>query len=63
MLVLTRKLKETIVIEGGITIHVLGIMGGKVRIGVHAPDRKVDRGEVFRRKQAIGDDPSEPSRS
>lgn len=37
MLVLSRKLGEVIVIDGGITITVVGLRGDKVRLGVEAP--------------------------
>lgn len=38
MLVLTRGLKQQIVIDGGIiTVTVLEIRGGKVRLGIEAP--------------------------
>ena len=46
MLVLTRKLGETIVIDGGITISVAKIERGRVRLGVQAPDNiRISRGE------------------
>lgn len=38
MLVLSRKEQEAIKIDGGITVTVLGIEGGRVRIGIEAPD-------------------------
>ena len=37
MLVLTRKLHEEIIIDGGIRVSVLRIEGNRVRIGVSAP--------------------------
>jgi carbon storage regulator len=37
MLVLTRKLNETIIIDGNIRITVVAIQGHKVRLGIDAP--------------------------
>jgi len=54
MLVLTRKVSETVVIgDGEITITVLGVKGNQVRIGIHAPDNvTVHREEIYQRIQA-----------
>jgi len=38
MLVLSRKLNETIIINGDIRITVVGIQGKHVRLGIQAPD-------------------------
>ena len=38
MLVLSRKLNETIIINGDIRITVVGIRGNHVRLGIEAPD-------------------------
>ena len=38
MLVLSRKIGERILIEPGIEIAVVDVRGGKVRIGIQAPD-------------------------
>jgi carbon storage regulator len=47
MLVLSRKKNQSIVIDGGIEIHVLKLQGGSVKIGVKAPDHlKIIRGEL-----------------
>ncbi len=52
MLVLSRKKGETIVIGKGVTVTVLTIKGGAVRLGVAAPDGvTVDREEVSKRRQ------------
>ena len=50
MLVLTRKIGETIVIDSNIRVTITAIQGGKVRIGIEAPPEiPVDREEVHRR--------------
>lgn len=52
MLVLSRRLGESIVIAQDIRVSVLAISGQRVRIGVHAPDHvAVDREELWLRKQ------------
>ncbi len=38
MLVLSRKLKQAIIMSGGIRITVVGIRGTQVRLGIEAPD-------------------------
>ena len=38
MLVLTRKLNESIVIDGNIQVKVVGIRGNQVRLGITAPE-------------------------
>ena len=48
MLVLSRKLNETIVIGDNIKVTLLGIDGDKIKLGVDAPrDIKVFREELF----------------
>jgi len=48
MLVLSRKLNEKIVIDGGIVVTVVKIEGGQVRLGIEAPrDVKVFREEIL----------------
>jgi carbon storage regulator len=50
MLVLSRKLNEKIVIDGGIVVTVVKIEGGQVRIGIDAPDHiKVFREEIIKK--------------
>ena len=52
MLVLTRRIGETLIIgeEGSITVTVLGIKGNQIKIGVNAPkDIPVHREEIFQR--------------
>jgi len=52
MLVLSRKLNETIIIGNSIRIKVVGISGNHVRLGIEAPgDVKVMREELLFRNQ------------
>jgi carbon storage regulator len=54
MLVLTRKVGESILIGGNIRVTVTEVAGHKVRIGIDAPpDVIVDRQEVHARRQAL----------
>ncbi|HTU22692.1 MAG TPA: carbon storage regulator [Gemmataceae bacterium] len=53
MLVLTRRIGETIVIDGVISVTVVAIHGDKSRLGVSAPPAiRVDRSEIHERRQA-----------
>lgn len=57
MLILTRRVGETIYIESPdgtlVTASVLGVKGSQVRIGVNAPkDVSVHREEIYQRIQA-----------
>ena len=48
MLVLSRKVNEKIVIDGGIVVTVVKIEGGQVRLGVEAPSHvKIFREEII----------------
>lgn len=59
MLILTRRLNETVNIGNDVTVTVLGIKGGQVRLGVSAPkDVPVHREEVYERIKAEGMKPS-----
>jgi len=50
MLVLTRKIGEGIVIGDDISITIVEMKGGTVRIGIDAPkDKKIYRQEIFDR--------------
>jgi carbon storage regulator len=53
MLVLTRRVGETLVIGDSITVTVLGVKGNQVRLGVDAPKHvSVHREEVAERIRA-----------
>ena len=54
MLVLSRRTQEKIVIPGlGITIHVVSVKSGAVRIGIEAPpDVPVFREELLHRSES-----------
>ncbi len=50
MLVLTRKKGEGILIGDDITLHIVDVKGGTVRIGLDAPkEKKIYRQEVYER--------------
>lgn len=52
MLVLTRKLGETIVIGDNIIIKVVDIHGKQIRLGIEAPSEiTIFRGEIYERIQ------------
>jgi carbon storage regulator len=57
MLVLTRRVGEAIVIDGGISIAVLSEKGGQIRLGITAPRWVgVQRQELLVRAQGNGAD-------
>ena len=50
MLILTRRVGETVMIGNDVTVTVLGVKGNQVRVGVNAPrDVAVHREEIFER--------------
>lgn len=60
MLILTRRVGETVMIGNDVTVTVLGVKGNQVRIGVNAPkDVSVHREEIYERIKREG----EPDRS
>ena len=52
MLILTRRVGETLMIGDEVSVTVLGVKGNQVRIGVNAPkDVAVHREEIYERIQ------------
>jgi carbon storage regulator len=50
MLILTRRVGETVVIGDDVTVTVLGVKGSQVRLGVNAPKEvAVHREEIYER--------------
>ena len=53
MLILTRRVGETVMIGDEVTITVLGVKGNQVRVGINAPRSvAVHREEIYERIQA-----------
>ncbi len=48
MLILTRKLDESIIIDGNIEVKVIGIEEGKIKLGISAPKEiEIHRKEIY----------------
>ena len=55
MLILTRRVGETLMVGDDVTVTVLGVKGNQVRIGVNAPkDVAVHREEIYDRIKKEG---------
>ncbi|CAH2211882.1 carbon storage regulator CsrA [Tepidibacter aestuarii] len=60
MLILGRKLDESIIIDGNIEIKIIGISDGKVKVGIEAPKeveilrKEVKEAVVNENKEAVG---------
>lgn len=64
MLILTRRVGETLNIGEDVTVTVLGVKGNQVRIGIDAPPNvAVHREEIYRRIHGSGEPDDKASRS
>ena len=52
MLILTRRIGEKLMVGDDVTVTVLGVQGGQIRVGINAPkDIEVHREEIYKRIQ------------
>ena len=53
MLILTRRVRETLMIGDDVAVTILGVNGTRVRVGIDAPRAKpVHRWEIYQRIQS-----------
>ncbi len=64
MLILTRRVGETVMIGNDVTVTILGVKGNQVRVGINAPKNvAVHREEIYeriKREQQGGGSQDEP---
>jgi carbon storage regulator len=70
MLILTRRVGETVMIGNDVTVTILGVKGNQVRVGINAPKNvAVHREEIYERikreqqGESQGESQGEPSDS
>lgn len=62
MLVLTRRVGETLMIGDDIKLTVVGIKSGQVRLGIEAPkDVQIQREELLLKKEQLENEAVEPA--
>jgi carbon storage regulator len=62
MLILTRRVGETVMIGNEVTVTILGVKGNQVRVGINAPKTiAVHREEIYDRikREQEGNNPSD----
>jgi carbon storage regulator len=63
MLILTRRVTESLMIGNDVIVTILGIKGNQVRVGVQAPrEMPVHREEIFNRIQQEEEGPDDEPR-
>ena len=62
MLILTRKVNESLIIGDDVRLTILGIKGNQIRVGIDAPSHvSIHREEIYLRIQEEGNDQSMPA--
>ena len=64
MLILTRRVGETVMIGNDVTVTILGVKGNQVRVGINAPKSvAVHREEIYERikREGQGESQGEPN--